>query len=258
MAFQDAEIRIDRADCNGCHACAKACPSRAMRPLGERRSLADLLAEVEADRPWYDATGGGVTLSGGEPCAQPEFTMQFLAAARQRGLHTALDTCGQAPPGVFVRILDFVDQVLFDIKHADEQAHRQLTGAGFASIHANLREAVHRARLGDLKLWIRTPLIPGAAAEPAILESIGCFLRNAGVDAIERWELCAFNPSCRVKYRRLSIPWEYEFSGLQDENQIADLLAAAQAACGRSDIVCLQGLRRSLLSRTHKSGLRIM
>ena len=74
-------IQIDRAICDGCHDCARACPARAMRPVGERIDLSELLAEAESDRAWYEATGGGVTLSGGEPCAQPEFAMQFFRAA---------------------------------------------------------------------------------------------------------------------------------------------------------------------------------
>lgn len=237
-------IIVDRSRCVGCQTCARVCPSRAMQPLGVRWEAAELLAEVELDRVWYESTGGGVTLSGGEPCAQPEFALEFLARCQARGLHTALDTCGQAPPPVFAEILNSVDLVLYDLKHSDEAAHRELTGAGLATIHANLREAARRARAGDLKLWVRTPLVPGAAAEPAVLNSIGEFLHNELDGAVERWELCAFNPSCSAKYRRLGLPWDYSGFGLQTEAETADLLAVARAACGRSDLVRLQGIRR--------------
>jgi pyruvate formate lyase activating enzyme len=240
----EAGIGIDRARCDGCQACARACPAHAMRPLGERRSVAELLAEVESDRVWYEATNGGVTLSGGEPCAQPEFAREFLAGCRERGLHTALDSCGQVARAVFSEILDHVNLLLFDLKHADETAHRELTGAGLATIHANLREAAGRARAGSLKLWVRTPLIPGAAAEPGVLNSIGQFLHNEFDGAIQRWELCAFNPSCSAKYTRLGLPWPYEESGLQTETETAALLEIARESCGRGDIVRLQGIRR--------------
>jgi pyruvate formate lyase activating enzyme len=215
-----------------------------MQPLGVDREAGELLAEVELDRVWYEATGGGVTLSGGEPCAQPEFALEFLARCRQRGLRTALDTCGQATPTVFSRLLDHADLVLYDLKHSDEAIHRELTGVGLATIHANLREAARRARRGDIKLWVRTPLVPGATAEPAVLNSIGTFLRNELDGAVERWELCAFNPSCSAKYRRLGRPWDYSGLGLQTEAETAALLAVARGACGRSDLVHLQGIRR--------------
>jgi pyruvate formate lyase activating enzyme len=240
----DEGILIDRARCTGCQVCAGVCPARAMQPLGVRRSLEDLLAEADADRAWFAATGGGVTLSGGEPGAQSEFAWQFLAGCHQRGLHTALDTCGQMPAAEFKRLLDPVDLVLYDLKHADEAAHRELTGAGLATIHANLREAARRARKGDLKLWLRTPLVPGAAAEPDVLAGIGEFVRHELDGAVERWELCTFNPSCSTKYRRLGLAWDYSSFGLQGEAGTAGLLAIARAACGRADVVHLQGIRR--------------
>jgi pyruvate formate lyase activating enzyme len=244
LQARDDGIVIDRARCDGCQVCADVCPAHAMRPLGERRSVAEVLAQAESDRVWYEATGGGVTLSGGEPCAQPEFAREFLAGCRDRGLHTALDSCGQVVPTVFSTILDHVDLLLFDLKHADETAHRELTGAGLATIHANLREAAERVRAGRLKLWVRTPLIPGAAAETSVLHSIGAFLRDEFSDVIGRWELCAFNPSCSAKYTRLGLPWPYANQGLLSEERTAALLATARKACGDDSLVCLQGMRR--------------
>ena len=216
-----------------------------MQPIGVRRNLGDLLAEVEKDRIWYEASGGGVTLSGGEPSSQPEFAVEFLTGCRQRGLNTALDTCGEAPMPDFARILSHVDLLLFDLKHCDDAAHRELTSAGLATIHANLRQAARRARQGEMKLWIRTPLIPGASADPQVLAAIGEFLRSELDGVVERWELCAFNPSCSTKYSRLGMHWQYADLGLQSEAETAALLAVARSACGRAEMVRLQGIRRS-------------
>jgi pyruvate formate lyase activating enzyme len=238
-------IVIDRSRCIGCQACAAVCPARGMQSLGERRELSELLAEVELDRVWFDASGGGVTLSGGEPCNQPEFALKFFAGCRQMGLHTALDTCGEVAPEVFAQILDHVNLVMYDIKHSDEAIHRELTGVGLTTIHVNLREAARRAMRGDLRLWIRTPLVPGAAAEPSVLDAIGRFLRTELNGAVERWELCAFNPSCGSKYRRLGMAWDYSDLGLQTESETASLLTVARNAIGRTDVVHLQGIRRS-------------
>jgi pyruvate formate lyase activating enzyme len=240
----DEGIIIDRSLCIGCQTCAEVCPAKAMQPIGIRREVSELLAEVELDRIWYEASGGGVTLSGGEPCSQPEFARELLAGCKQRGLHTALDTSGQVAPQVFSELLDHTDLVLYDLKHSDDATHRELTGAGLATIHGNLCEVGRRALKGDLKLWVRTPLVPGSSAKPEVLNAIGQFLRKELDGAVERWELCAFNPSCSIKYRRLGMEWDYSEFGLLTETQTAALLAVARTACGRSDIVHLQGIRR--------------
>ena len=133
---------------------------------------------------------------------------------------------------------------MYDIKHSDEKIHRELTGVGLTTIHVNLREAARRAARGDLRLWIRTPLVPGASAEPSVLDAIGRFLRAELHGAVERWELCAFNPSCGSKYRRLGMEWDYADLGLQTESETASLLTVAGNAIGRTDVVHLQGIRR--------------
>ena len=221
LAATDEGIVIDRSRCIGCQACAQACPARAMQPLDERRELSGLLAEVELDRVWYEASRGGVTLSGGEPCSQPEFALKFLAGCQQMGLHTALDTSGEVAPEDFARILDHVNLVMYDLKHSDESTHRELTGAGLATIHANLQEAARRAVRGDLKLWVRTPLVPGATADPSVLDAIGRFLRMELDGAVERWELCAFNNLCRDKYRRLGLDWKFASVPLISKQELA-------------------------------------
>jgi len=216
-----------------------------MQALGVRRTLTDLVNEVERDRAWYEATGGGVTLSGGEPASQPAFARAFLSACRERGLSTAMDTCGQAPEPVFAQLLNGVDLLLFDLKHCEENEHRRLTGAGLQTIHANLLEAAARARQGRLRLWVRTPLIPGAAAGREVLAGIGAFLRERLPGAVERWELCAFNPSCGGKYRRLGEHWAYEGAGLLMEKDTGELLSIARRTCGMPERVFLVGVRKA-------------
>ena len=244
IAAGSAGISIDRGACTGCQTCARVCPANAMQPLGTRRTVSDLVAEAERDRVWYEASGGGVTVSGGEPAAQPAFTGGFLAECRKRGLHTALDTCGQAPESVFADLLDHADLVLFDLKHTDEAKHRRLTGAGLKTIRANLLATADRARNNRLRLWIRTPLIPGAAAEPDVLASIGTFLRECLGGAFARWELCAFNPGCAGKYHRLAKAWAYEEKGLLGDDLAAGLLATARQSCGALEVVHLMGVRQ--------------
>ena len=169
---------------------------------------------------------------------------EILRRLPAAGLHTALDTCGEGSPKVFAQILDHVNLVMYDIKHSDEKIHRELTGVGLTTIHVNLREAARRAARGDLRLWVRTPLVPGASAEPSVLDAIGRFLRTELHGAVERWELCAFNPACGSKYRRLGMPWDYSDLGLQTDSETSSLLGVAGNAIGRTDVVHLQGIRR--------------
>ena len=112
-----------------------------MQAVGRSWTVEDLLTEVARDRLWYESSGGGVTVSGGEPLAQPAFTGAFLRACRESGLSTALDTCGHVSPSIFSDILPLVDVLLFDLKHVDEISHRVATGVGLELILTNLRQA---------------------------------------------------------------------------------------------------------------------
>ena len=111
-------------------------------------SAAELVAQVEKDRPFFAASGGGVTLTGGEATAQPDFSRQFLAGCRALGIHTALETNGCAPWQVYQDLLEVVDLFLYDIKHMDESSHRQLTGASNHLALSNLRRLAGTGRPG--------------------------------------------------------------------------------------------------------------
>ena len=156
---------------------AGSCPSGAMRLAGRSTTAADVLAEVERDRVFYEHSGGGMTVSGGEPLAQPEFTLALLEGARRLGLHSAVDTAGLAEPETVERVLSRADLVLFDIKQIDSDSHRSIVGDDNAVILGNARLA---ARLG-VKMIIRVPVIPGFNDEPHQIAAIGEFARSLGV-----------------------------------------------------------------------------
>ncbi len=124
---------------------------------------------MERDRPFFESSGGGVTFSGGEPLSQPEFLASCLRACRERGLHTAVDTCGLAPRDVVLEIAGLTDLVLFDIKQMDPEAHRRHTGADNRLILENLR----LLSATGTEIWVRVPLIPGVNDDVANLEDLG-------------------------------------------------------------------------------------
>jgi pyruvate formate lyase activating enzyme len=173
-------VVIDRAKCMPCDECSRVCPSGAMRLAGRSTTAADVLAEVERDRVFYEHSGGGMTISGGEPLAQPEFTLALLEGARARGLHSAVETAGLAEPETVERVLGRADLILFDIKQMDSDAHRSIVGDDNAAILRNARLA---ARLG-VDMIIRVPVIPGFNDQPHQVAAIGEFTHLLGVSEL--------------------------------------------------------------------------
>lgn len=209
-------IAIDAALCQRCGDCVQACPTGAAELLGRSWTQAALLAEVSRDRAFYGSSGGGVTVSGGEPALQSDFVAPFLAACRGAGLHTALDTCGLCSARRLLAVAAHADLVLFDLKHADPAQHKRWTGSDNARILANLRALAGQLRARDDggqggagPLWIRTPLVPGATASEANLRAIGALIAAELPDLVARWELCAFNNLCLDKYRRAGRQWAF-------------------------------------------------
>jgi pyruvate formate lyase activating enzyme len=147
----------DRRLCRGCGACARRCPSQALRLVGREMAAAELIEIALRDRPFYTRTGGGITLSGGEPMMQAAFVLEVLTAARVERLHTCVDTSGSAPWPDFARVLRYVDLFLYDLKDTDARRHQANTGVDPSLILANLRQLDQ----AGANLTLRCPIIPG-------------------------------------------------------------------------------------------------
>ncbi len=158
IQLEGGVARIDRALCDLCMDCAAACPTGALEVSGEEVTIEEAVNESCRDEPFYKNSDGGVTLSGGEPLFQPAFALRFLRECKERGLSTALDTCGYAPWEVFEGILAHTDLVLFDVKHLDPEMHLEGTGVDNDLILDNLRRMTASGRT---RVWIRIPVIPG-------------------------------------------------------------------------------------------------
>ena len=185
-------------ECPWCHN-----PEGRLADVPEDREIDvdDLLQEVERDRPFYEETGGGVTFSGGEPLVQGDFLLECLDACRERGLRTAVDTCGFAPRELMQQVAARTDLVLFDLKLTDEARHRELTGAPLAPILANLRELDARGR----RIWIRLPMVPGINDRPEDLEAVGILV--ASLESPRQIHLLPFHKLAAAKYHRLGRDW---------------------------------------------------
>ncbi len=246
LSKTESGIEIDRKRCRACGKCAAECPGTALELLGRPWGVADLVNEVIKDRAYFEASGGGVTVSGGEPTLQPEFMEAFLTALRERGLHTALDTCGLCSRSALDRLLPHAALVMFDIKLIDPVAHKRFTGHGNTKILKNLEHAADyiRAHLYPDRLWIRTPLIPGATATVENISGIGRFIADRLDGLVSRWELCAFNNLCRDKYRRLGHVWAFDDTALLRESDMEMFLDAAKRSGVNPDMVCGSGATR--------------
>ncbi len=148
----------DRELCVECGACVDVCPCEAREIVGREKTVREVLEQVLKDKLFIDASGGGMTVSGGECLAHPDFTEALLYAAKEQGLHTAIESSSFASEAVFDQVLRYVDLALLDIKHMDSDIHRELTGVPNEQILSNIRHAVH-----DLKknVTVRVPTIPG-------------------------------------------------------------------------------------------------
>ncbi len=211
LAFTAEGNRVDRNRCTGCGLCAEECPATALELLGQSWELDDLVAEIIKDRTYFEKSGGGVTLSGGEPTLQAPFNRELLTRLKESGIHTALDTCGMCSRKALEGLLPYLDLLLFDLKEIDPQKHRRFTGTTNEKILENLiyvRDWM-RSNGRPKQLWIRTPIIPDATATGENIRGIGKFIAGNLDGLVNRWELCAFNNLCKDKYLRLDLDWAY-------------------------------------------------
>jgi pyruvate formate lyase activating enzyme len=258
---------MERQRCERCGACVEECAPQALTFTSRAWALDSLLREALKDKAYHHAFGGGVTVSGGEPLSQHPFVAEFLRRLQQAGVHTALDTCGWAPASALAAVLPYTDHVLFDIKFVDSALHRTHTGQGSEVILANLAVTADFIRQanrtqapdkpGGMRLWIRTPLIPGATATPENIRAIGRLIRDHLGEVCERWELCAFNPACGSKHEKLGLAWAYAGYPLMSEADIGTLAQAARATGavpGRlvtSGLVARTGTHKQECMRAH-------
>jgi pyruvate formate lyase activating enzyme len=189
-------VAVDWEKCTQCGDCTKICYPGALKMSGAWMTVTELLAEVEKDRPFFTASGGGVTLSGGEATAQAAFAYQFLANCHSLGIHTALETNGCAPWRVYEKLVRVVDLFLYDIKHMNDSCHRKLTGASNRLVKDHLRRLVG---LGA-EIIVRVPCIPGFNDDPGNIDATACFVAQIGVKAIH---LLPYNESAGAKYEWL-------------------------------------------------------
>ena len=181
IALSGARPVIDRILCTGCGICAAGCPAQALHIAGKAMTVDEIVDIVCRDADYYRHSGGGVTLSGGEPLLQADGALALLAACRRAGLHTAIETTGYAAPALFAQTVPFVDLYLYDYKHGDNDALLAVTGGDGGIIAQNL---MWLANTAPHKLCLRIPVIPGFNADAHTMEAMYRTLYSYGIRTV--------------------------------------------------------------------------
>jgi pyruvate formate lyase activating enzyme len=216
-------LRINRQQCDGCGACAPVCPAKAIEVLGTKRSVEEVSAEVMRDRPFYEESGGGATLSGGDPLFQSGFAEALLARFKASLLHTALDTAGYASLQQFQALVKHSDLILLDLKLMAPAQHRASTGVSVEPVLRNAKWLGTQPKV----VWIRTPIIPGFTDSTRNIAAIAAFIRKH-LPTVERWDLLGFNKLCLSKWQRLDMPYTCANTSLVSEHQMTQLVETAR------------------------------
>jgi pyruvate formate lyase activating enzyme len=207
---RDNRFYIDRNKCTLCFLCVDACPSGALERIGKTMSVDDILKKVLPDKPFYETSGGGVTLSGGEPTLYMEFTSQLLKALKRHNIFTLLETCGYFDLDKFMDMLyPYLDTIYFDIKIIDTIAHKKYCGHHNEKILDNFKKLSNTVKQDGKVLLPRTPLIPDITDTEANIREIAAFLKS--LDIAEA-SLLAYNPLWHEKSDKVGTENPYKTS----------------------------------------------
>jgi pyruvate formate lyase activating enzyme len=209
-AFVDGHHIIQRALCSDCGACVTVCPSGAVAIKGYTATAAEIVDRAVRMKPFFAHSGGGITLTGGEVTAQADFAEAVLAGCHAAGIHTAIETCGACAWSELERMLPYTDLVLYDIKLADDTAHRRWTRASNRAILENAARLAGR----DVEMQVRVPLVPGITDTNDNLSTIFALMRGWGLSSIA---LLPYNEAAGAKYEWLDLPYPLEARGQSRE-----------------------------------------
>ena len=198
---------VDFGKCDNCGECVGVCHAQSLEMVGEEKSVDVLMDLIMRDRAYYQRSGGGVTFSGGEPLTQPEFLLAMVRKCRENRVHVTVETCGCGDYGRFAPVIPYVDLFFFDLKHADPDTHRKLTGVSQDGILANLRHIDRDAE----EMIIRIPLIPGLNDDADNLSALARII--APLSSVRKVELMPYHALGASKYAMLGR--EYPLAGMQ-------------------------------------------
>lgn len=202
ITYEDSRVKTSEEKCNLCEKCIDGCINNAREIVGKYYSLDDIMKEIEKDKLFYEQSGGGITLSGGEIMTQDmDYIIKILKKCHRLGYKVNIDTCGHAKFENFEKILPYIDTFLYDIKHMDSDVHKELTGVGNELVLGNLRKLSENSA----KINIRIPLVEGINSAEEHIDKIIAFLKELKIYKIN---LLSYHNTGKSKYDRLNIAYE--------------------------------------------------
>lgn len=199
---------VDRSLCTLCFICADVCPSGALERVGKQMSVDDIMAKILPDKPFFDTSGGGVTLSGGEATLYMDFLSELLKTLKRHGIQTLLETCGSFDLGRFMDLVyPYLDAIYYDIKIMDSSDHKTFCGLSNERVLDNFKEILKAARKDGKSLLPRTPLVPGITDTDLNIRAVAEFLKSQGV---KEAALLAYNPLWHEKSDKVGVDDPYK------------------------------------------------
>jgi len=211
---------IRSIDCIGCRACERACPQSALAIFGEAKTVSELLEIIEQDRPFYDVSGGGVTLGGGDAIIQPEVAANLLFACKEQGINTAVETSGYGRLSSLLQIAECTDLFLYDLKLMDSKRHFFYTGVHNESILENVAQLIRR----KYNVLIRVPLLKGVNDDAENIEQMAQFLKPfTEYRNFKGVEILPYHKLSIGKYSALGLEYTLEGDYTVPESRLAEV-----------------------------------
>jgi pyruvate formate lyase activating enzyme len=201
LVNEDGTRQIQAENCNLCGLCIEGCYAGALEQIGKEMTVGDVLAEIKTDQPFYDQSGGGITLSGGEPALQSRFSLGLLQGSKALGIHTAIETTGYVKWDVWESLRPYLDLVLYDLKELDSELHTRWTGLPNELVLDNLKRLAN----SGVAVIVRRPVIPDYNDSVESIHQLGRFVRDLGI--IEEIDLLPYHRFGKGKYERLGLEY---------------------------------------------------
>ena len=221
--FDQNTHQINRQNCNACGKCVTACPNAAFEIKGCLQTVQEVMDIVEKDKRFYDNSGGGLTISGGEPFSQFNFTLELLKQAKNAGIHTCIETSGQTSTENILAVVPFTDLFLFDFKESDDTRHKEYTGLSQAQILKNL----HAVNNADAKIILRCPIIPGCNNRTEHFATISKLANE--LNNIIAVNIMPYHPMGASKATRIGVEYKIDNATFPTEEEITNWLSEVQS-----------------------------
>lgn len=208
-------VGTNRLECSNCLGCFKECPSDALKKWGDQMTVDQAMDLIRRDKKYYEENNGGVTISGGEALLQPDFVREVFKKCKEEGIHTCVESALNIKPEVLDDVLPYTDMIITDIKHMDNDIHKERTGVNNGRIHENMIKIAKT----DIPIVLRIPIVPGFNDNDKAISDIGDFIVNEMDNRVSQLQLLRYRPLGLEKYEALGMEYKMETRGFEKKDR---------------------------------------